>query len=333
MSQLSLLCLFCAATLPLAAQHQPYRISGPYTHENLSIFLIHGASQSKARKYLTLQEALAQRKVVVHETGQVRELAVENVSSEDIYIQSGDIVKGGQQDRVISNDFVLPSKSGKVPVASFCVEQGRWSQRGSEPVHAFMSAEGALPTKQLKTAVKSKKDQAEVWARVREAQVELAASIGGASMDRAGGGPLMPATASLPLTLENKRLGEHVDSYLRKLSGITAAHKDVIGYAFAINGELNSADVYSSPSLFASLWTKLLKASATEAVSKSSRNKRSLAPGAAAVSAMLADAETGKASTTHIGGRVELIEKETARNLYFESRDGEGWVHRNYIVK
>jgi hypothetical protein len=138
---------------------------------------------------------------------------------------------------------------------------------------------------------------------------------------------------SLQLTLENKRLGEHVDSYVRELSGITAAQRDVIGYAFAINGELNSADVYSSPSLFASLWTKLLKASATEAVSKSSRNKRSLAPGAAAVSAMLADAETGKASTTRIGGRVELIEKETARNLYFESRDGEGWVHRNYIVK
>jgi hypothetical protein len=36
---------------------------------------------------------------------------VENVSNEAVYIQGGDILKGGQQDRVISNDFVLPSKA------------------------------------------------------------------------------------------------------------------------------------------------------------------------------------------------------------------------------
>src|SRR5262245_64584891 len=83
------------------------RITWPFTHGNLSVFLIHGKGQSSGRPLLTLQEAIAQKKVVVHETGQVNELSVENVSADaDVYIQSGDIVKGGRQDRLISQDFI-----------------------------------------------------------------------------------------------------------------------------------------------------------------------------------------------------------------------------------
>src|SRR5258708_4910382 len=75
-----------------------FKLSGPYTHDNLSIFLIHGEDQLKDKVFLTLQEALAQKKVVVHETKNVNELAIENVSaSEEVFVQAGDIVKGGQQ--------------------------------------------------------------------------------------------------------------------------------------------------------------------------------------------------------------------------------------------
>ena len=49
-------------------------------------------------------------------------------------MQSGDIVKGGQQDRVLTVSLMLPPKSGRIPIASFCVEQGRWPARGKEDV-------------------------------------------------------------------------------------------------------------------------------------------------------------------------------------------------------
>src|SRR5690349_8214729 len=93
---------YCACLLgpSLAAPAGDYRLSGPYTQDNLSIFLIHGAKRPSVKTFLTLQEALDQKKVVVYETGNVNELAVENFASEDVYIQSGDIVKGGRQDRV-----------------------------------------------------------------------------------------------------------------------------------------------------------------------------------------------------------------------------------------
>src|SRR5687767_11595028 len=53
-----------------------FRISGPYTHKNLTIFLVHGKGILEGHSFLTLQEALAQKKVIVYETKDVNELAI-----------------------------------------------------------------------------------------------------------------------------------------------------------------------------------------------------------------------------------------------------------------
>ena len=57
---------------------------------------------------------MEQKKVVVYETQQVNELTGENLSTESVFIQDGDLVKGGVQDRII-----VPPKSGRRPVAAF----------------------------------------------------------------------------------------------------------------------------------------------------------------------------------------------------------------------
>src|SRR5262249_50831519 len=92
------------------------RVTGPFTHENLTLFFIHGDDQIKGRKLLTLDEALEQKKVVVHETKEVNKLSIENVSDDEVFVQAGDIVKGGQQDRILAFDMIVPKKSGKVPI-------------------------------------------------------------------------------------------------------------------------------------------------------------------------------------------------------------------------
>src|ERR1044071_4516965 len=117
-----------------------YRLEGPFTHGNLSVFLIHGKDKIKGTTFITLQEAMVQRKVIVRETRSVNELTIENVSGDEVYVQSGDIVKGGQQDRMMAVDLILPPRSGKIPISAFCVENGRWSQRGSEAVSTFNSS-------------------------------------------------------------------------------------------------------------------------------------------------------------------------------------------------
>ncbi len=86
-----------------------YRLEGPFTHGNLSVFLIHGKDKIKGATFITLQEALIQKKVIVRETREVNELSIENISGEEVYVQSGDIVKGGQQDRMMAVDLILRS--------------------------------------------------------------------------------------------------------------------------------------------------------------------------------------------------------------------------------
>ena len=39
-----------------------YRLEGPFTHGNLSVFLIHGQDRIKGQTFITLQEALIQKK-------------------------------------------------------------------------------------------------------------------------------------------------------------------------------------------------------------------------------------------------------------------------------
>src|SRR5438477_1861666 len=322
-----------ALTLATGFAAQPprdteYSITGPYTHENLSIFLIHGSSRP-VKNLLTLEEAVAQRKVIVYETRSVNELAIENVSDEDVFIASGDIVKGGAQDRTLKDDFILPTKSGRVNISAFCVEHGRWSRRGTESLATFNGATDMVATKKLKLAVKSKGDQREVWNEVAAAQASISGSLRSDARS-----PASPT--SFAMTMQSPVVQQSIEGYLRELEGLPGRKDDVIGYAFAINGKVNSADVYASHELFTKLWPKLLRASAVEAVSEFQKGKQFEAASSATVKTALADAETGKSSAKQLTDRTEVVVKETPRNLLYETRDRanrNAWLHRNYMTK
>jgi ARG/rhodanese/phosphatase superfamily protein len=305
-----------------------YRLSGPYTHKNLTIFLVHGKNVIKSKSFLTLQEALVQKKVVVYETKSVNELSIQNFSNEDVYVQSGDIVKGGQQDRMIGVDLIVPARSGKLPISAFCVEHGRWSGRGNERAAVFSSSSDAVATKEIKLAAKRSNSQGAVWENVKVAQDKLSENVGGSVNSTV-------SVSSLQLSLENGKVQETADGYIKALSGIANRSDDVIGYVFAINGKVNSADIYGSNALFKKLWAKLLKANAVEAIA--ALQKKEFKPASAdSVRGFLSEAERAEGSDKDVNARVNLLTREDSENILFETRDREqksGWVHRNYIKK
>ena len=126
------------------------------------------------------------------------------------------------------------------------------------------------------------------------------------------------------------------DEYVQKLSGIIAGKTDVIGYAFVINGKMNSADVYASNALFRKLWVKLLKASAVEAVAELNPRVKFGAVKPEAVKAFLDDADRGGESEEKIvTKRIKSVTREDKENIVFESRDEKNKVvlHRSYVKK
>jgi hypothetical protein len=306
-----------------------YRISGPYTHDNLTVFLVHGKDLLPGKNFLTLQEALAQKKVRVYETKDVNELAIRNLSNQDVYVQAGDIVRGGDQDRMISIDFIVPPRSGRMPIAAFCVESGRWSKRGNEQSAWFSSSDNAVATRELKLAAKSANSQEAVWEKVSAAQDKLSQNVG-ASVNA------MVSTTSYELAVENAKVKQTTAAYINALRGILRNKTDVIGYAFAINGQVNSADVYASHMLFAKLWPKLLKATATEALSELNQEAKAEPVADDTIHEFLAASEQPKPQAKAVTERVRVVTRADEKNVFFETQDRaqkDAWVHRNYIRK
>ena len=331
-----------------ALAEQGQRLSGPHVYENLAVYFVHGASAPGAVP-LTLQEAVAKGKVQVIETGRVNELQIENTGTEPVFVQAGDIVKGGKQDRVLTVSFLLPATSGRLPIASFCVEQGRWTARGKEDVNKFSSASEAMPSRAALLAMAAPaaaKDggfrpagapagggevaakQKQVWDSVAATQSKLAGGLNAAVAS--------PSSAtSLQLSLENETLQGARASYLAALQAKGEAEPDTLGYVVAINGQISSANLYPSNAMFRKMWDKQLVAVVTEAIGeKSGASAAGSAPALAKATAFLAEAERGKpvARAAAAGTRQET--RDGDKTLYNEARGGDGgWLHRSYLAK
>jgi hypothetical protein len=319
-----------------------YRLSGPAVHGNLAIYFVHGKSRGGPIP-LTLAEALVKKTIEVREIGHVNELQIENTGGEEIFIQAGDIVKGGQQDRVLSVSLMLKPHSGPLKIASFCVEQGRWSARGGEDVKKFSSANASLPSRAAKIelagtalpqidgadAASVSSRQREIWKSVTEIQGKLTSNLGA---------PVAapPSRTSLQLALENGGLERAQTEYVEALQPLGEKEADIVGYVFAVNGKINSADIYPSNGLFRKMWPKLLRASTTEALGERDGSAEP-APPVADATTFLATPKDAPVVEKKAGldGRIEM--RESDKTLYMEAKPAaapaSAWVHRNYLAK
>lgn len=325
----AVVCLIAIAAVSVTlAQNDQYRISTAYTYKNLSIFLIHGKDETKNENIITLQEAMERKLFRVYETSDVNELEVENVSKTfDVFIQSGDIVKGGKQDRILAVSIIIPARSGRISIDAFCVESGRWEKRGSEDSRQFTSSNDRIVTKELKLAANSERSQQEVWDKVSDAQARLAKNVGGDVRGSSG--------SSLQLSLENGKVTASVDEYVRNLSRSINGGSDVIGYAFAVNGQINSADIYASNALFKKLWPKMLKAAATEAVAAQRGVRLANPVKADDVEGFIVDAAKPKPVDTAASAGATVRKREDKDNVMIEAVDEKTKlvVHRTYVKK
>lgn len=315
---------WATATMP------DYKIAGPIKSHNLEVFIIHGSDSVHGQNIQTLSEAMKAKTLKVFETGDVNELACQNLSSLPVFIQSGDIVKGGRQDRTMQYDLLVPPHSKKMPLSSFCVESGRWHKRGAESDAVFSSSMKSLPGKELKLAAKYTADQGAVWASVSKSQGSLSRQARRVT-DNA-------SPTSLQMSLEDKDLAKTATTYTNDLKTLASKDKDAIGYAFSIDGKLNSADVYASHDLFVKLWPKLLEATAVEAVSNiSTAGKNAATPKSLAVAdvrSFLQTTEKAKPAMKKVSDETSQETRDSAKAVYFETRsNGSGWLHKNYIMK
>lgn len=325
--------------------NEGYRLTGPYTHDNLAIYLIHRPGSDQGPVPLTLGEAMEQGVVKVIETGDVEELVVRNLGEHDVFIQSGDIVKGGMQDRVLTVSMILPPNSGDIPIGAFCVEHGRWSGRGQEETTEFSASTARLPSQAGRMAIAERARivsgadstarptraqqrlegeslQGQVWDSVREVQEQLSPL---AVIDER-------SPSSLQLSLENTALAAALEDYEATLGRLPQEHPGAVGYVFAVNGKINGGDEFGSAGLFRKLWPRQLKAVSTEAIAQADTPTGNQ-PTLAGVAAFIDGARAVEPVGTAMPGRMSLETRDTEKALYTEIRRHNGhWVHRSFVA-
>lgn len=306
------------------AAYSGISISPPHSCKNMTLFVVSRKTLAKGPEMITLEEGLADKSVEVSEKdqAQVNQLCIENKSNKPLFLQIGDVVKGGQQDRTIQASVIVPPHSGRIPVPSLCVESGRWQ---GEQQFAY-AAENGVPDKNMRMAVNSGQ-QGAVWAGVANYKANV-----NIQYNTSGGVVRASKTSSLNEEMEDPKIKAACAEYEKAFSGILNQYPDAIGVAYVLNGEINTIDIFQTNSLFRKTYVRLIKAYANESVLNQSKAATKTVT-ADDIVKFMTQMEKGKGQEQKIHDN-EVIRLENEKGMAAELKDKSGEsVHRQYIKK
>jgi hypothetical protein len=280
-----------------------YKVLEPIRHGSLTVFPVIAPKSYATGEFLTLDEGLRSGDVVVTEYGNIRgllrrrpvpavprqgaevnKLVLINNSTRPLLLLAGEIVTGGQQDRVIGKDRIVPAESDPVDLSVFCVEPGRWVATSdhfgaSGPMYGKGSGAGAgasAGTLMAQPSVRAKamgdKDQNQVWAEVRKQQMSVAERVEVTAAAPAQSAQEIRSTSSYARVMENKDVKEQVDQIAKPIEQNYQSlikqlrDRNAVGVVVAVNGRIIWADIFASTELLEKYWPKLVRSYASEAV-------------------------------------------------------------------
>ena len=309
-----------------------YKVLAPIRHGNLEVFPVVTALSHDTQEFLTLDEGLRSGDVMVSETGniaplirprhkdvnptprvgggaQVNQLVLVNNSKRPLILLAGEIVTGGKQDRVIGKDRLVPAESDPIDLNVFCVEPGRWT--GAKMSFSGGGVGAGMAQPGVRAKAMADKDQAKVWAEVRNSQARVEAQASSPQTVE-----VIAGTTSYAKVMENDEVKQKVDAVAapmqRDYQSLIKQLRDrnAVGVVVAVNGEIIWADVFASTNLLEKYWPKLVRSYAAEAYVSRARDKQ-------------ADVKAAQQFLEDMDGRHETVETEPGLYRHTEiSGDG-----------
>ncbi len=241
-------------------------VGQPAAFGNLTVFPILRQRQPELGKFTSLDTAVRANQAEIRELGpdsqgqgpRVNQLVIENRGDVPIYVLAGTIVKGGNQDRQIGQDFLAAAHT-TTPVDAFCVEHGRWSatRRGSDTGGRFVPI-GQLATKDVRAAAQYHKNQAQVWSMV--------GALNATNQKHEPTGTLLATLEDEGVERQREELEKKVGRFLDAVRPETS----VVGLAYAVNGKVESVRWFAQHALFELFEKTLLAAAANDAITNRS---------------------------------------------------------------
>lgn len=222
----------------------------------------------------------------------VNRLLVVNRADKPLYLMPGEILLGGDQDRTIGQELVIAPSPEPVPVEVFCVEHGRWGRRDREELAGYMEnvavgGIGGMPAGLSLVISQTRNIQPDTWTDVAAAEAEsgkFIASVGSLSksarlavqQDREQGrvwdevatgnslADVQPKSGAFTANYAEADALQRLQPYMVSFEPVDST-RHVVGVIVAIDGKVESLDVFESTPLFRKLWPKLLKSYALDA--------------------------------------------------------------------
>lgn len=203
--------------------------------------------------YTSLHQAMLNGKVVITEAstgGTVNTLIARNLSTDTLFLMSGEILQGGKQDRVIARDMLIPPGEGRVRIPVFCVEQGRWKYKGQSNDQKFSEYYG-MANEHLRDIIDHRLGQAQVWDEVSK------------SNKRDG---VNSSTDAYTDHANNRTFRRAEQEYIDFFLNLFEQDDTILGVVAITENRVEGADLFINNSLFRQEFQKLIYSYIDEAV-------------------------------------------------------------------
>jgi len=220
-----------------------------FEYKNLKIFPLIAEKVLSIQSYVTLDEATDKGWLKIKEvgSGQVNSVEVKNNGKHMVFAMTGEMISGAKQDRMLSQDVLLPARSGWIRVPVFCVEHGRWTSVSPE-----FKSEKLLVPNAVRQKAKISESQSEVWDEIAASQDELG---------------IATSTGTVRANYEDKAVQKDLKEYAKEFEKFPKLSNSTIGVVVATGDRIICFDIFANNKLLNKLWKKLIKSYTMDALS------------------------------------------------------------------
>ena len=191
--------------------------------------------------FITLSDAMLSKKAEIRELPEKigshkGAITITNKGNVPIVVQSGELLSGGKQDRVLSKTTIIPAKTKKEVLTTYCVEEGRWSRKSKPFKH------GGTGDVELRKAIVMRKSQATIWKEIeRQYQVRENTS---------------KTWSYLELSLDSSRWNPEYQQYFKKK--LEESKGGFAGFLFITGNSILSVELFDNSNLTNVLFETML---------------------------------------------------------------------------
>ena len=217
-------------------------------YKNLRIFPLIAQEKLSNQHYVTLDEAVDKGWLKMKEvgTGQIDFVEMKNTGPKLVYIMTGEVISGANQDRMTKEDVLLDATSDWIRVPVYCVEHGRWSSVTS----AFQSARVLVPNA-VRQRAKMTESQTDVWDEIAHSQDELG---------------IASETGTVRSNYKDASVQHTVDEYTRAFKAVPTLSPLTVGVVVTTGNRIICCDLFAHNKLLKKLWNKLIQSYVMDAL-------------------------------------------------------------------